>query len=246
MARNIWNETDPIGKAVHIERPLRDGTSVLEFQTANVIGVAQDNQAYRVGQVPSFFFYATQPHTPEWMDTGLLVRTSGDAGAFKTAITHTAYALEPILRLDVSTLPEIISADNSVNETRAASELATALGGLALLLATIGIYGVMAWSVSQRTREIGIRMALGAKGADVMRMILRQGIGLAVIGVAIGLTLSLAAAQLMKSMLFGLSATDPLTFISVSLLLTIVALLASYIPARRATRVDPLVALRYE
>ena len=246
MARNIWHEADPIGKSIHIERPLRDGTSVVEFQAASVIGVAEDNQAYRVGQVPPFFFYATQPQTPEWMDTGLLVRTSGNAAALKGAITNTAYALEPILRLDVSTLPEIISADNSVNETRAASELATALGGLALLLATIGIYGVMAWSVSQRTREIGIRMALGAKGADVMKMILRQGIRLAVIGVAIGLMLALVVAQLLKSMLFGLSTTDPLTFISVSLLLTIVALLASYLPARRATRVDPLVALRYE
>ena len=246
MARNIWHEADPIGKSIHIERPLRDGTSVIEFRTANVIGVAQDNQAYRVGQVPPFFFYATQPPTPEWMDTGLLVRTSSDAAAFKSAITNTAYGLEPILRLDVSTLSEIISADNSVNETRAASELATALGGLALLLATIGMYGVMAWSVSQRTREIGIRMALGAKGADVMKMILRQGIRLAVIGVAIGLMLALAVAQLMKRMLFGLNATDPLTFISVSLLLTIVALLASYIPARRATRVNPLIALRYE
>jgi len=245
-ARNIWPATTPIGKLVHIERPLRDGNSLVEFQTAQVIGVVGDNQIYRVGEIPPFFFYATHPKIPEYMDTALLVRTSGDAAAFKASITKEAYSLEPVLRLDVSTWGEIVADNQNVSETRAASELATGLGGLALLLAAMGIYGVMAWSVSQRTREIGIRMALGAQRRDVMKLVLRQGMRLALIGVAIGLPLSLAVTQWMKSMLFGLSTTDPVTFITVSGLLTFVALLACYIPARRATRVDPLVALRYE
>jgi macrolide transport system ATP-binding/permease protein len=245
-ARNIWPGVNPIGKTVHIERLLRDGRSVIEFQSAQVIGVAQDNQTYRVGQESPFFFYATQPQTPEWMDTAILVRTSGDAAAFKSSVTKETYALEPVLRLDVSTMHEIAANDNNVSETRAASELATGLGGLALLLAAIGIYGVMAWSVSQRTREIGIRMALGAQGRDVLRLVLRQGMRLVLIGVVVGLPLSLAVTQLMKRMLFGLSPTDPLTLVTVSALLSFVALSACYIPARKATKVDPLVALRYE
>ncbi len=122
----------------------------------------------------------------------------------------------------------------------------TFLGGLALSLAAMGIYGVMAWSVARRTREMGIRMALGAQGRDVLTLVLRHGMKLVLLGVVIGLAASLAVTRVMSSLLFSLSATDPLTFGLVSALLTVVALFACYIPVRRATKVDPLEALRYE
>ena len=140
--------------------------------------------------------------------------------------------------------------DDYVAESVALPQLdSTLLGifaGLALVLAVVGIYGVMSYGVAQRTNEIGIRMTLGAQRADVMRLVLSQGLGIAVIGVMIGIVGALGATQLLSKMLFGVSPADPLTFAGVAVALIVCALLACYVPAWRATRVDPMVALRYE
>ena len=143
------------------------------------------------------------------MDTAVLVRTAGDAAGLKELVRKETFALEPVLRLCVNTMEERIARDRSISEARAASELAAGLGGLALLLAAIGIYGVMAWSVAQRTREIGIRMALGAEARAVLKLVFRQGMRLVLLGIVSGWRASLRDHAVMKSLLFGLSATDP-------------------------------------
>jgi putative ABC transport system permease protein len=144
----------------------------------------------------------------------------------------------------ISTMDQLVA--NSVASSRFTMLLLSSFAGLALVLACVGIYGVISYSVTQRTREIGIRMALGAEPLQVMRLILAYGLKLVLIGVAVGIGASLALTRLMSSLLFGVTATDPVTFTAVAVLLVVVSLAACYVPARRATKIDPMVALRYE
>jgi len=150
--------------------------------------------------------------------------------------------LQPISR--VSTMEEHVA--RSLSRPHFMSTLIAAFGGLALLLSMVGIYGVMAYAVSRRAHEIGVRMALGAGANQVLKLVLKDGMTLALAGIALGLLAAFALTRLMASLLFGIGAKDPATFISVALFLALVAFIACYIPARRATKVDPLVALRNE
>ena len=134
----------------------------------------------------------------------------------------------------------------SVAQRRFTSVLCTVFAGAGLLLAIVGLFGVMSYSVAQRTHEIGVRVAVGAAKTDILQLILKEGMGITIVGIVVGLVGTLAVSTILKSQLYGVSARDPLTFLGVILLLAMVALAACYIPARRATRVDPMVALRYE
>jgi predicted permease len=242
-ARSLWPGESALGKLLRIEQPLRDEGTKMIFSSAQVVGVVRDNQIYSSGQTPPLIVYLPGA-SPGEMDTTVLVRTTTDAAAIKDLARREAFAVEPVLRLKVKTFEEKIAAQQAI--MRAASHGATALGVLALMLAVIGLYGVMAWSVVQRTREIGIRMALGAQAHNVLTLVLRQGMKLVLIGVVIGVPASLAAARVLSSLLIGLTTNDVLTIGVVTALLVGVTLLACYLPARRATRVDPLETLRYE
>jgi putative ABC transport system permease protein len=175
----------------------------------------------------------------------LTVRSSLDPAALTAALQREVLALDRNVPLTaIQTMKERVAEVTS--RTRFIAVLLGLFAGLALLLAGIGIYGVMAYRVSARTREIGVRLALGAPAGRVLRLILSQGLRLTLIGIAIGLLVSFALNRVMQRLLYGVSATDPLTFAGVTLLLTLTALLACWIPARRATKVDPLAALRLE
>jgi putative ABC transport system permease protein len=174
-----------------------------------------------------------------------VVRTAGDPRAAVGDARAAIHAVDASLGIsDVATMEQVLA--DSTSDRRLNMLLFALLGGLALALATVGVYGVVAYSVTQRTHEIGVRMAIGARPADVVGMVLREGGRLAVGGVAVGSVVAVAGARLIRGLLFEVSATDPLTFAGVAIGLLGVALLASYIPARRATRVDPMIALRGE
>jgi ABC-type antimicrobial peptide transport system permease subunit len=171
--------------------------------------------------------------------------TGGGVSNMAATIRNQVRAIEPNEPVNqVVTMDEHLS--NSVAGRRFQMLLLGVFAGVALVIAMVGIYGVISYAVSGRTREIGIRMALGAQASDVLRMVIWQGMSLALIGVAVGLAVALALTRVMKNLLFEVSATDPATFALIAMLLVVVALIASYIPARRATKVDPLVALRNE
>ena len=175
----------------------------------------------------------------------LAIRTSADPVDAIGAVRNQVLALDPDQPVfDIKTMDERLS--KSVAQSRFIMLLLAVFGGLAMLLAAVGIYGVMAYTVTQRTREIGIRMALGAQQGDVLGMVIREGLSLTVAGIAIGLVGAWVATRAMTSLLFGISATDLLTFAVISAVLAVVALGACFVPARRATKVDPMIALRYE
>ena len=175
----------------------------------------------------------------------LLTRTEVEPLSLASAVRGQVAALNKDQAVfNVRTMEQVVA--QSVAPRRFSMLLLTVFAIVALALASLGIYGLMSYAVAQRTREIGVRMALGAQVSDVLKLVIGQGMKLALVGVALGLVASVALTRTMKNLLFGVSATDPLTFAAIALLLIAVALLACFVPARRATKVDPMVALRYE
>ena len=209
-----------------------------------IVGVVADARYGRLEEAiePDIYVSSLQPTDPAQT---LIVRSSVDAAALTAAVRREVLALDRNVPLTaIQTMKE--RAAEVTSRTRFIAVLLGLFAGLALLLSGIGIYGVMAYSVAARTREIGIRIALGAQTRDVLRLVVGQGMLLTLIGVALGLAAALALTRLMTGLLFGVSATDPLTFVGIAVLLALVALVACWVPARRATKVDPLVALKCE
>jgi len=211
-----------------------------------IVGIAKDSKYHRVTEGPQPYFYipVRQIFRPEYGLT-LHVRTSGSVNeAIQSIRTETA-AIDPALTIfDAQPMTEYIAA--SLFGAKIAATLLSVLSAVGLVLAAMGLYGVLAYSVAQRTQEIGLRMALGAGPVQVLRLIVKQGLQLTFLGVAVGTVVALALGRFLASLLYGVKPADPLTFVSVWLVLTVIALLACWIPVRRATRIDPMAALRYE
>jgi putative ABC transport system permease protein len=209
-----------------------------------VVGVVSDIRQSGLDEEAAPHIYVSYRQTAP-VRTGLLVRTTTDPLSLVAAVRSQVQAVDkdqPIY--NVNTMDAMIAA--AVAPRRLNLVLLGSFAALALVLAAVGIYGVMANLVTQRTGEIGLRMALGAQRVDVLRLVIGRGLKLTLVGAALGLVASFALLRLMASLLYGVSASDPFTFVAITVLLLLVALLACYLPARRATKVDPLVALRYE
>ena len=234
LVRRLFPGEDPLGQRVRFGK-----------QSVEIVGVVGDVKHRSLDVESGGEYYVPYLQSPE-PEMSLLARTmTSDPTSLVAAVRGAVREIDKDLPIaNISTMNQFLAV--SVAPQRFNTLLLGIFAFAALALASIGIFGVMNYTVTQRTHEIGIRMALGAQTTDVLRLIVMQGMTLALIGVSIGLAGSLAATRLLRSLLYGVSATDPLIFFGVSLLLSIVALLACYIPARRATKVDPLIALRYE
>ncbi|HEX2272140.1 MAG TPA: FtsX-like permease family protein [Pyrinomonadaceae bacterium] len=191
---------------------------------------------------PAYYVPASQAPL---QDMTVLVRTAGDPVTVVPALRQAIWSIDPNQPVaTVKTMEQIVA--DSIAQPRLNMTLMGMFGGLALILAAVGIYGLLSYAVTQRTQEMGIRMALGAQAGDVLSLVLKQGMALALLGEAIGLAGAFALTRLIRGLLFGVTPTDATIFIAVTGVLTTIALLACYLPARRATKVDPLKALRYE
>jgi putative ABC transport system permease protein len=245
LAQEHFQNDDPIGKR------LSQSTSFMP--TYEIVGVVrhvqQDNVDGQATRTPQFYLDFNQIPPERWPGLvrriNLLTRTDVEPTSLTSAVRGQIAALNKDQAIfNVRTMEQIVS--QNVAPRRFSMLLLTIFAVVALLLASIGIYGIMSYSVAQRTREIGLRMTLGAQRGNVLRLVIGQGMKLALVGVALGLIASFGLTRTMKNLLFGVSATDPVTFIFIAVILGLVALLACWVPARRATKVDPMVALRYE
>jgi predicted permease len=233
MAQRFWPGQDATGHRVRVWDDWR-----------TVVGVARDTKYHRINEPPQSFLYlpSLQAHGT---DANIIVRSQLPTATVVNGVRSAAISLDPKVQpLEADDLSTLLQSSMFANRT--AASLASVLGTLGLLLAALGIYGVLSYSVSQRFREIGIRVALGAQKNHVLRLVVGKGLQLAIFGAVVGAAAALLVTRAMSNLLFGVSASDPLTFVAVALGVTFVAALAAYLPARRAMRVDPMVALRHE
>jgi putative ABC transport system permease protein len=239
LEKKYWPNQGAIGKQI--------GPGSARFPLMTIVGVVPDVKhiSLREDTAPEIYVVYTQKQWPSMLNMRVALRTKANPASITGSAREAIHSLDPELPLaKIVTLATLV--DDSLSQPRFAMLLLASFGVLALLLASIGMYGVISYSVMQRTQEIGIRMALGADRRKVFAMVLGQGARLAGLGISIGLVAALGLTRIMASFLFGVRPTDPLTFAAVSLLLVGIALLACYLPARRATRVDPMLALRHE
>ncbi|HSF25817.1 MAG TPA: FtsX-like permease family protein, partial [Blastocatellia bacterium] len=236
FARRFFPDEDPIGKRI-----LGFGAAP---QSREIIGVVGDVRHFGLDSSPAEAIYFSSNQRPA-LAMAVVVKTAGPPLSLTAAVRGSVLAIDkdqPIANLQ--TMDEIVS--GSISNQRFILLLLGLFAAVALALAAIGIYSVMAYTVTQRTGEIGLRMALGAQTRDVLKLVVGQGMWMALIGVAVGIGGAFALTRVMTSLLFTVTATDPITFVAIPLILVIVALAACFVPARRAAKVDPMVALRYE
>jgi putative ABC transport system permease protein len=238
VADKLFAGRDPVGKKIRYNS--------IELPPIEIVGVVGDVKITGLDEAvkPVLYYPFRQNPAPF---ANIVVRTDGDPVALTAAVRNEIRSLEPdVAILNVNTMDQMIAQTPASFMRRFPALLISIFAVVALLLASIGIYGVVSYSVSQQTHYIGVRMALGASPADILRMVLKQGLVLALLGVVIGVVAALGLMRLLRTLLFEVSTNDVTTFVVVAGGLFVIALLACYLPARRATKVDPLVALRYE
>jgi len=246
LAQRYWPNEDPLGKQIKLFFPatLRPWDAQTRQGWLTVVGIVGDVRDWSWAEPK-----VAQLYLPDTQNASrimrLVVRSSGDPAQLTGAVRHVVESIDPNQPLtEVNSMDQLLAI--VLAERRLNMALLAFFAAIAAILATIGIYGVMSYVVTQRSHEIGIRMALGAESRDVLRMIVNEGMKLAILGLLLGLVGAIVATKYLESQLYGIKARDPLTFITVAAALALVALAACYFPARRATKVDPLTALRYE
>jgi len=238
MAKKFWPNEDALGRRFSIKGP--NGPFM------EVVGIVQDGKYQDVTEDPQPYFYV--PFEQSYMSIRTIhVRTSVPPETLALQLESQIHELAPDVPItQVETMSQSLQGANGFFFFRFGAQITAVMGFLGLILAVVGIYSVVSYAAAQRTQEIGIRIAMGASPRDILKMVLRQGLGVVGIGLALGLVIALAATRLMSGLIVGIKPSDPLTFIVVVLMLTAIALFACWIPAHRATRIDPLVALRHE